>query len=298
MPGPRSSSDVPKGLARAIAQALGEEPLNARPVAGGSINEAWRVELPSGPAFVKTRAAARPAEFAAEAAGLEWLTEAGAPVPAVLACGRHDPLLVLEWVEQGTFTERGAEELGRALARLHRSGAPAHGALPPGSPDGVLRIGSVELKPRERASWAAVYAEDMLLPLVRRARDNGSLSSDDASAVEAVCARLDDLAGPSEPPARLHGDLWGGNVMADSAGRGLLIDPAAYGGHREIDLAMLRLFGAPSERVFAAYQEEFPLADEAEGRIELWQILPLLVHAVLFGGSYGARAARAAKRYL
>jgi fructosamine-3-kinase len=289
---------VPQGLAAALTRVLGEEPSAARPVAGGSISDAWRVELPSGPAFVKARAGASPADFAAEAAGLAWLAEGGAPVPAVLACGREEPLLVLEWIDQGTLSVRGAEELGRALARLHRAGAPAHGALPPGSPDGVLRIGSVELEPRERESWASVYAEDMLLPLTRRARDLGSLSAADAGAVEAVSERLEGLAGPAEPPARLHGDLWGGNVMADPAGRGFVIDPAAYGGHREVDLAMLRLFGSPSERIFSAYVEEFPLAEGHEERVELWQLLPLLVHAVLFGGGYGARAGVAARRYL
>ncbi|HEY8465686.1 MAG TPA: fructosamine kinase family protein [Solirubrobacterales bacterium] len=289
---------LPAPLAAALADALGEAPGEAARVAGGSINDAWRVELASGPAFVKARAGATAADFAAEAAGLRWLADGGAPVPGVIAVGEEVPFLALEWVDPGALSAQGAEELGRALARLHRSGAPAHGALPPGSPDGVLRIGSVEVEPRERPSWATVYAEDVLLPLARRAVERGSLSAADARAVEEVCARLDELAGPPEPPARLHGDLWGGNVMGDAAGRGVLIDPAAYGGHREIDLAMLRLFGSPTERIFAAYAEEFPLADGHAERVALWQLLPLLVHAVLFGGGYGAQAGAAARRYL
>jgi fructosamine-3-kinase len=113
-----------------------------------------------------------------------------------------------------------------------------------------------------------------------------------------VCERIADLAGPPEPPARLHGDLWGGNVLAGADGRARLIDPAAYGGHREVDLAMLRLFGAPSERVFAAYAEAAPLADGHDERVALWQLFPLLVHAALFGGSYGASVERAAVRYV
>ena len=115
--------------------------------------------------------------------------------------------------------------------------------------------------------------------------------------MERVCERLDELAGAPEPPARLHGDLWSGNVMADSRGRPWLIDPSAYGGHREVDLAMLRLFGAPSARVFAAYEEVAPLAPGWEQRVELWQLLPLIVHAVLFGGSYRGAAERIARRY-
>src|SRR5213078_3084658 len=98
--------------------------------------------------------------------------------------------------------------------------------------------------------------------------------------------RLGDLCGPAEPPARLHGDLWSGNVLTGADGRPVLIDPAAYGGHREIDLAMLRLFGSPGAGFEEAYEEVAPLAAGHEERVELWQILPLLTHAALFGGSW------------
>ena len=129
------------------------------------------------------------------------------------------------------------------------------------------------------------------------ARERGALPAAAIAAVERVAGALDDLVGPPEPPARLHGDLWGGNVMADTEGRPWLIDPSAYGGHREVDLAMLRLFGGTSERVFDAYAERSPLADGWRERIELYQLLPLLVHALLFGGSYADAAHRAARRY-
>ncbi|MGA2165418.1 MAG: fructosamine kinase family protein, partial [Solirubrobacteraceae bacterium] len=128
-------------------------------------------------------------------------------------------------------------------------------------------------------------------------RERGALSERGAHAVEAVCERLPALAGPPEPPARLHGDLWSGNAMAGTDGRPWLIDPSAYGGHREVDLAMLRLFGAPSPRIFAAYEEAAPLAEGWEERVELWQLLPLLVHAVLFGGGYVGAAERVARHY-
>jgi fructosamine-3-kinase len=277
---------------------LGLPVRDARAVAGGSINDAWRVELESGAvAFVKSRAEASVADFESEAAGLRWLAEAGAPVPEVLGVGESEPWLALEWIDTGALGPHGAEQLGRDLAALHRGGAAAFGALPPGSPDGVLRIGSVRLSIEERGTWIEAYARDLVLPLVQRARDGRALAAADGQAIESACERLPELTGAEEPPTRLHGDLWGGNVLGGQDGRGWLIDPAAYGGHREIDLAMLRLFGVPSERIFAAYDEANPLAAGHAERVPLWQLLPLLVHAVLFGGSYGRAAGDAARRY-
>ncbi len=266
---------------------------NARRVGGGDINEAWRVTLREGSeAFVKTRPDAASGEYAAEASGLQWLAEPGAlRTPRVLEVSCD--YLVLEWVEPGHLSAEGAEELGRGLALTHAAGAPAFGD--PGV--GAARFGSLQLPNEPAPDWPGFYAERRLLPLARVARERGALSAAGARAVEAVGERLPELAGPAEPPARLHGDLWSGNVMADAEGRPWLIDSSAYGGHREVDLAMLRLFGAPTERVFAAYTETAPLVEGWEQRIELWQLLPLLVHAVLFGGSYVGAAERVARRY-
>ena len=288
-------------LAETVGAALGDRVVAAGPAPGaGSINETWRLELASGGlAFVKSRAGSTGAEFEAEAAGLRWLAAAGAVrVPKVLAFGIEPGWLALAWVEPGPSGAGGAEELGRGLGLLHEAGADAHGGLPPGSPDQVLRIGPLELACGPAESWPSVYARRILLPLVQAARDGGSLTSADATAVGGVAGRIDELAGPEESPARLHGDLWTGNVHSDAAGRPWLIDPAAYGGHREVDLAMLRLFGSPGARLFDAYEEVHPLAAGHGERVELWQLFPLLVHAVLFGGSYGTRAGDAARRYL
>jgi fructosamine-3-kinase len=258
-----------------------------RRVPGGDINEGWQVELAGGRrVFLKTRANPAPGEYAAEAAGLRWLAEPGAlRVPEVVAVSHE--YLALEWIDGGRLDAAGEEELGRGLARLHRAGAPAIGGERP------LRIGPLELPNEPVADWPSFYAERRLRPLLGAAR----LSPEGARAVERVCERLPQLAGPPEPPARLHGDLWSGNVLPGADGRPWLIDPAAYGGHREVDLAMLKLFGAPSPRTLAAYEEEAPLADGHERRVELWQLFPLLVHAALFGGGYGASAERVARRY-
>ena len=329
---------VPPALAAAVARAAGAEVTGGTRASGGSINEAWALELAGGArAFVKTRADAARGEYATEAAGLRWLAEADAvALPGVLALGDGDGdgprFLALEWIEEGRLDAAGEEALGRGLAALHAAGAPDFGAPPPGAPapgeagaaaapdgpaavaapdgpaavaapDGPaavapLRIGELSLPNDPTADWPSFYAQRRLAPLVALCLERGTLSASGARAVEDVCARIDELAGPPEPPARLHGDLWGGNVMAGADGRARLIDPAAYGGHREVDLAMLRLFGAPSERVFAAYDEVAPLADGHRERVGLWQLFPLLVHAALFGGSYGASVERAAVRYV
>lgn len=277
-------------LADAVGAALGHTIVGERRVAGGSINEAYALEIDSGRrVFVKTRADAAPGEFAGEAAGLRWLAEPGAvAVPEVLAVGDADGApryLALDWIEPGALDDRGAEALGRGLAALHAAGAPVFG----GETD--MRIGALTLPSEPLERWPRFYAERRLAPLAPRA----GLSASGRAAVDRVCERIEELAGPDEPPARLHGDLWGGNVMAGADGRARLIDPAAYGGHREVDLAMLRLFGSPSERVFAAYAEAAPLAAGHERRVGLWQLFPMLVHAVLFGGSYVARAERLAR---
>lgn len=288
-------------LAEAVARAVGRAVTGERPTSGGSINEAWAFDLQGGGrVFVKTRADVEPGEYATEAAGLRWLAEAGGvEVPEVLAVGDAEAprFLAVAWIEEGTLDDAGAEALGRGLAALHAAGAPAFGAAPPGAPGPApapLRIGPVSLPNDPTDDWPSFYAQRRLLPLLEPAR----LRPEGRRAVEAVCERIGDLAGPPEPPARLHGDLWGGNVLAGADGRARLIDPAAYGGHREVDLAMLRLFGAPGRRVFDAYEEAAPLAAGHAERVELWQLFPLLMHAVLFGGHYRDAVERAARRYV
>jgi fructosamine-3-kinase len=213
-----------------------------------------------------------------EAAGLRWLADGGARVPRVLeeSPGR----LVLEQVSRGTLSPAGEEELGRMLATMHAAGAPHFGSLPA---PGRFLVGRCELDSPEGDDWNEYYLQHRLLPLARRVGLEREVA---AVRVEA----------PAEPPARLHGDLWSGNVLADRGGRPWLIDPAAYGGHRELDLAMLELFGRIPDRTAAAYEEVHPFADGWRERIPLWQLFPLLVHAVLFGNGYLGRSRELARR--
>nr|WP_211190168.1 fructosamine kinase family protein [Actinomycetospora sp. TBRC 11914] len=240
-----------------------------------------------------------PTALAAEAAGLRWLAVPGGPgVPEVL--GVDESWLVSDAVGEGSPSGGAAEAFGRGLATMHAAGAPAFGSPPPGGPADAW-IGGAPMRndpAPEGTRWIDWYVGSRVLPYVRLAVDRGGMSSSQAAQVEDGCARLtggDADAGPDEPPARLHGDLWTGNVLW--AGDGAwVIDPAAHGGHRETDLAMLALFGCPQlDAVLGAYDEASPLAAGRSDRVGLHQLFPLLVHAALFGGGYAASACRAAR---
>jgi fructosamine-3-kinase len=242
------------------------------------------IRLPDGGAGV-----VKPGDTAAEAAGLRWIAVAGGPpVPEVLG---EDPL-VTRLVPDGRPTRDAAEEFGRRLAVLHAAGADAFGSPPPGGPTAAL-IGRAPMRNVPAPSWPEWYARDRVLPYVRTARDAGTLDAAEVAVCERAAART---AAPAEPPARLHGDLWSGNVLWAPDGA-WLIDPAAHGGHRETDLAMLVLFGCPHlDAVLTAYDEAAPLADGWQARMPMHQLFPLLVHVVLFGRGYAAQAVAAARR--
>lgn len=282
-------------IAQRAETLLGTAVVATTPVAGGDICTSTRLRLSDGrSALVKTRPQAPPEFFPSEARGLQWLASAagGVDVPEVLAV--ESDCLILQWVEPGKTTPEAADGFGRGLAATHAAGAPCFGTE--SGEDGF--IGTLPMPNRTAPTWPEFFATRRVLPYLKLARDRSHIGAEDAAAVEAVVRRIVDLAGPDEPPARLHGDLWSGNVLWGQESRVWLVDPAAHGGHRETDLAMLALFGCPQlPRVLDAYQEAAPLAEGWEDRVPLHQLFPLLVHACLFGGGYGARAGEAARRY-
>lgn len=269
-----------------LAAICGAAVTGAEPIHGGDINQAWRVALADGrTVFAKTNASPPPGMFAAEVHGLSWLAAAGAiRVPRVI--GHREHALVLEWLPPDGDA---AEALGRELAALHASGAPCFGL------DAPSFIATLPQDNTPCATWEELWFERRLRPLIERAIAAGRGPARWRHALDALAAAGPSLV-PAEPPARLHGDLWNGNVLV-SGGRPALIDPAVYGGPREIDLAMLALFGGLDDDTAAAYHEVFPLAPGWEERRAFWQLYPLLVHVVLFGGSYAASVERAFGAY-
>lgn len=284
-------------LLAVVASRLGRgEPTLTR-VAGGDINEAYEARWPGGErVFVKTRRGLSGDAYRTEADGLRWLAEARAlRVPKVVARSAPEDAVAFLALERMPRTAPALEHddwLGDGLAALHAAGAPGFGFVEDNW------IGSLPQANRAHGTWAAFYAEERVLPLVRQAIDGGHAPSSWITIADRLVARLTGLAGPPEPPARLHGDLWSGNVITDGRGQPVVIDPAVYGGHREVDLAMLALFGGLSPRVVAAYEARTPLAAGWQERTRLWQVYPLLVHTVLFRGSYVGAAEAAMRAYL
>jgi fructosamine-3-kinase len=263
-------------------------------VGGGSINDAYRLETEAGRFFVKVNSADRyPSLFEAEADGLRRLRTAGPlRVPEVIAHGEdHDEsYLLLEWVEGGLRDTGYWERLGQGLARLHQHSQAVFGL------DRDNYIGHLVQRNTPERDWASFFIHQRLEPQLKLARDRRRVEGGMAFRFERLFHRLDRLL-PSEPPALLHGDLWSGNLLVDAEGRPVLIDPAVYYGHREMDLAMTRLFGGVDAALFTAYQAESPLEAGWEERVDLCNLYPLLVHVNLFGGSYVAQVEAVLRRF-
>ncbi|MFD3595299.1 fructosamine kinase family protein [Nocardia sp. NPDC058640] len=279
---------------------LAHQRLRTTPVAGGSISVAERIVLDDGthlflktwPGGVSAAPTADPAPapsglFAAEAEGLRWLREAGGvAVPQVYA--RTDDLLLMQWVDHAEPTVAAAERFGAGLAVTHRAGAPTFGA----SADGFLAGLPLDNTPGD--DWPTWYREHRILPYLKLAVDAGALDPADATRIESI-----HIEAPAEPPARIHGDLWPGNILWGPSDTPWLIDPAAHGGHPETDLSTLYLFGGTPhlDRIIAAYNEIHPLAPDWKSRIPLHQLHLWLAHAVLFGRSYRTAVLDAAANY-
>ena len=250
--------------------------------------------------FVKRNPAAPAGFFACEAAGLRWLSAVDGGVPCAQVLDADANSLTLRRLEPVPPRPDAAREFGARLAVMHDAGAPAFGAGPDGW-DGPGFFGPLSqplpMSLRGHQRWGAFYARERLIPMSELAAER--LDAATRESVDAVVARCEEGDfDDDDPPARLHGDLWSGNVMWTRDGV-VLIDPAAHGGHRETDLAMLALFGCPHyDAVLAGYQQSRPLKPGWRNRIGLHQLYPLLAHVVLFGSGYAGQTRAAARSAL
>lgn len=257
-----------------------------QPISGGDICEAFLVELGDGSRlFVKTRLGAPTEMFPTEGRGLEWLAETKTlRLPKVVAA--HRCFLALEYLESGRRVAGFEDQLGRGLAALHKYPAEAPGW------DQDNFIGPLPQPNETCESWVEFLIERRLKPRLQEAVQMGKAPSRWADRFQRLFAQLPTII-PEEPLSRLHGDLWGGNLHVGPQGEPCLIDPAVYVGHREVDLAMMKLFGGFSARVFDSYREAYPLVEGFERRVHLYQLYPLLVHVNLFGAGYVGSVERA-----
>ncbi|HSH74809.1 MAG TPA: fructosamine kinase family protein [Longimicrobiales bacterium] len=292
---------LPARVAAQVCRALEERGLGHRidrtaGVGGGCINRGTRIESDTGiTLFLKWNPAAPVGLFAAEADGLTALSRVGAlrvPTPIAWSSNASGPSwLLLEYVSSATRTDDVEARLGAGLARLHASASERWYGW---HADNF--IGSLPQENAPAGSWGDFWRDRRIRPQLEGARARGHLR-------EAAFDRLLDLVPRAlqdvERPELLHGDLWGGNWLASGAGEPVLIDPAVYLGHGEVDLAMSELFGGFGPRFYEAYREVHPAADAyAAYRRDLYQLYYLAVHVRLFGASYEAGCLTAAKRVL
>lgn len=250
-------------------------------VGGGDINEAYQVRTNNKDLFLKlNKQDLFIGMFEAEKLGLELLQEkSDFAIPEPLLAGHipgHD-FLIMEWID---LSSKGDwNKFGQFLANMHQQTHRSFGL------DHQNYIGSLQQDNTPEESWSAFYINRRLNPLCKKAFDSGQIDRSILGAFENLYKRLDEIY-PNEPPALLHGDLWSGNRAFTPQGIPSIYDPAVYYGHREMDLAMTKLFGGFPEEMYLTYQESFPLENGWKNRIQIGQLYPLLVHVILFGGGY------------
>lgn len=254
------------------------------PIKGGDINDAFRLESFDKKYFLKVNSANNfPHLFKKEARALEAIKKTKTfSVPKVVnvgEAGKDFQYLLLEWMETSTPTVVNWENLGKYLAKLHQNTSKQFGW----SEDNYIAI---VVQPNSLTdSWSEFYAKNRIMPMMKLLQNKQLINSKQIKSAENLCKQLNSIF-PEEKPALLHGDFWNGNILANKKGEFSVIDPAIYYGHREMDLAIAKLFGGFDDVFFDAYHENNPLAPNFEERLPIAQLFPLLIHAYLFEGYY------------
>ncbi|MBE0640750.1 MAG: fructosamine kinase family protein [Bacteroidales bacterium] len=291
---------IPQEIIEAVRQDLfahtGKMPEIYAPssLSGGSINQAYRLRTSAGDFFMKYNQAERfPLMFETEARGLQLIGNTRTiSVPEVITSGiaGEYSYLLINYITSGKQLRDYWEDFALRLAQLHRNYGESFGL------DHDNYIGSLPQHNKQLSDWPSFFAEQRLEVQVKRAFDEGNISRDTLRRFSNLYVRLASIF-PEEPPCLVHGDLWSGNFITDPEGRACLIDPAVYYGHREMDIAMSKLFGGFHFNFYAAYAKAWPLEPGWQGRIDICNLYPLMVHVNLFGNSYLAPVERCLKAF-
>lgn len=263
-----------------IERHFGREPSQIVKLTGGDINEVYQVFLKEKSVVIKiNNSQSIPQLFEKEKKGLELLSKSTFVVPKPIKTDSIDNLqyLIMDYIEQGS--ELNWAVFGEKLAQLHQIQEKYFGL------DHNNYIGSLKQVNQECGAWSEFYTNHRLIALTAKARDQGLFEKKHCNWVEKLCQRLDELI-PACKPSLIHGDLWSGNLLIDTSGHPVLIDPAVYYGHPEMDWAMLSLFGSYPVEALDHYQNLHPLEKGLNERIDIHQLYPLMVHLILFGKGY------------
>lgn len=276
---------IPEAIQKELNSFMGASfiPSKIKSVGGGSINRAASFEWNGTRFFIKWNSADKyPRMFEKESHGLSllrWHSEITVPEPLHADTAGTYAFLLMIFEEGGKQKPDFWENFGRRLAKMHQNNSEYFGL------DRSNYIGSLVQNNNYRSSWSEFFIEMRLKPLLKMAFNSGYITHAVDASFRRFFQRMDELF-PNEPPALLHGDLWSGNFMCGANGQAVLIDPAVYYGHREMDLAMSQLFGGFSPDFYSFYHEAYPLETGWESRMDLCNLYPLLVHINLFGYGY------------
>ncbi|MBC8320470.1 MAG: fructosamine kinase family protein [Bacteroidetes bacterium] len=252
-------------------------------VGGGSINKTFKISTNAGNFFIKKNSISRyPQMFEKEAEGIKILHKVKEiDTPEVIGFGESgdEAFLILKFISTGIMSHSYWEDFGKKLAKLHKHSNDLFGL------NHNNYIGSLNQSNNHHKSWSDFFREERLEKQVKLARNSGSIGKETVLAFDRFYSKIDDIF-PNEPPALLHGDLWSGNFMTNDNGDPVIIDPAVYYGHREMDLGMSQLFGGFDGQFYSSYHRHYPLESGWEERLDYCNLYPLMVHVNLFGGGY------------
>ncbi len=265
-----------------------------KPISGGDINEAYFIEAEEGDFFIKLNNAKRhPQMLEKEANGLNALNKTQTVIiPEIVEVGEVNGIqfLLLKWIEKGEVDDKIWKDFGSSVAQMHQISQPYFGF------EEDNYIGSIKQINAQSNFWEELYGNHHIQPLVKILVEQGKFKKEDIRIADHFCSKIGELF-PKEPPSLVHGDLWGGNYLISNKGKAVVIDPAVYYGHREMDIGMTKLFGGFTSRFYEAYHEAYPLEKSWQKRLPYTQLYPILVHAVLFGGHYVEEAKEILSRF-